>query len=196
MNLPSPKISTDIAFKKFATNVGLITSNGPYGNNIMAAEWTYNISSSGLILVGIGNNKATFQNIFESGEFGVNIAAYDQSSIASIAGNNSGKTTNKIKALKELDVHFYKAETIDVLMLKGASMNAECKLVEIINLIGRDWFIGQVNAVSSNEKPPLIYHSGKYWNLGSNILKPDADKLSEIEKVIRNFRWNERTLCN
>ena len=29
---------------KFITNVGLITSTGPHGHNIMAAEWTFQIS--------------------------------------------------------------------------------------------------------------------------------------------------------
>ena len=31
---------------KFVTNVGLITSNGPYGYNIIAAEWTHQVSYS------------------------------------------------------------------------------------------------------------------------------------------------------
>lgn len=76
----------------------------------MAAEWTYNISFSGLILIGIGNNKATYKNIVETREFGVNISAHDQNSVASIAENNSAKKTNKIEALKELGVEFLKPE--------------------------------------------------------------------------------------
>ena len=39
---------------QFLTNVGLITSDGPYGPNVMAAEWTHHISySPGLIAVNI-----------------------------------------------------------------------------------------------------------------------------------------------
>ena len=30
--------------RKFVTNVGLITSDDPHGNNIMAAEWTHLVS--------------------------------------------------------------------------------------------------------------------------------------------------------
>ncbi len=48
MNLPWG----DEKSNKFVTNVGLITSNGPYGHNIMAAEWTHHISyNPGLIAV-------------------------------------------------------------------------------------------------------------------------------------------------
>ncbi|MBI2110294.1 hypothetical protein HYT51_00760, partial [Candidatus Woesearchaeota archaeon] len=35
---------------KFVTNVGLITSTGPHGDNVMSAEWTHQVSySPGLI---------------------------------------------------------------------------------------------------------------------------------------------------
>ena len=30
--------------RQFVTNVGLITSDGPYGADVMAAEWTHHMS--------------------------------------------------------------------------------------------------------------------------------------------------------
>src|SRR3989344_1725210 len=98
---------------QFITNVGLITSTGPYGDNIMAAEWTHHVSySPGLIAVCIGLNKATLENIRATKEFGVSIAATDQNVIASVAGGSSGKNVDKIKALKELGFKFYRANKI------------------------------------------------------------------------------------
>ena len=48
----------DDCSKKFVTNVGLITSDGPHGPNIMACEWTHHVSySPGLIAVCIGPEK-------------------------------------------------------------------------------------------------------------------------------------------
>ena len=83
------------------TGVGLITSNGKHGNNIMAAEWTHHVSyDPGLIAVHIGNHKATAQNISETKEFGVSIASEKQNVISSIAGGQSGKDYDKIAALK------------------------------------------------------------------------------------------------
>jgi len=60
--------------KKFATNVGLITSNGPHGHNVMAAEWTHHVSySPGMIMVNVGFDKATEANIMKTKEFGVSL---------------------------------------------------------------------------------------------------------------------------
>ena len=61
------------AAKKFVTNVGLITSNGPYGHNIMAAEWTHHVSyNPGLIAVCIRPTAATNANITKTKKFGRN----------------------------------------------------------------------------------------------------------------------------
>jgi len=57
--------------RQFITNVGLVTSRGPFGDNIMACEWTHHVSySPGLVAVCIGPSKATHANIKSSKEFG------------------------------------------------------------------------------------------------------------------------------
>src|SRR3989344_9388879 len=98
--------------KAFITNVGLITSTGKVGENIMAAEWTHHISySPGMIAVCINKiNQATAVNIKETKQFGVNIAATDQNVIASITGNAHGQSVDKMKVLKELGYKFSKAK--------------------------------------------------------------------------------------
>ncbi len=43
---------------KFATTIGLITSDGPNKQNIMASEWTHHLSyRPGLIAVSLGQIK-------------------------------------------------------------------------------------------------------------------------------------------
>src|SRR3989344_9677934 len=87
---------------KFATNVGLITSNGPHGHDVMACEWTRLVSySPGLIAANIGFHKATWENISASKEFGVSLAAADQTFVSSTAGKSSGKDVDKIAVLNE-----------------------------------------------------------------------------------------------
>ncbi|MFN2458590.1 MAG: flavin reductase family protein [Chitinophagaceae bacterium] len=174
--------------RKFITNVGLITSNGPYGKNIMAAEWTYKISSQPyLIMICIDYEDATYANIKASGEFGVNIAAIDQNVVASISGNHSGKEVDKIKVLEELGVEFYKADTIGSLMVKNAAMNAECKLKQTIEIGDHCLLIGEVQNISANEKEPLAYYNGKFWGLGSQIHKPGEETLKKIEELVEKF---------
>ena len=174
---------------KFITNVGLITSNGSYGNNIMACEWTHHVSyNPGLIAVSIKPNRATNKNIKESGKFGVNICAHDQNIISSIAGNNSGKNINKIEALKKLGYKFYNAENIKCLMVEGASLNVECKVIKTIELGDHTMFIGEALSTKIGNKKPLIYHNGKYYKLGENIKKPSKNELEGINKIIEKHK--------
>lgn len=175
--------------KKFITNIGLITSYGSYGYNIMSAEWTHHISySPGIIAVCINPDHLTHENISKTKEFGVNICAVDQHVIASIAGGISGKNVDKIKILKELGFEFYKAKKINVLMVKGASLNAECKLIRKIKLGDHTMFVGEVITYHTTDKEPLAYHKGKYWKIGKNIRKPNDKELEKIDLIIEKYK--------
>jgi len=175
--------------KQFVTNIGLITSNGPYGHNIMAAEWTHHVSyEPGLIAVCIRPDDATHANIEKSKEFGVSLAAHDQNVLSSIAGGNTGKQVNKIEALKEFGFKFFKAKKINVMLVEGASMIVECKLVKKIKLGDHTTFIGEVVEVYPVGKEPLIYHSQKYWKFGQRVEKPEQEELDRIAKVVEKHR--------
>ena len=92
---------------QFITNVGLITSDGPFGPNVMACEWTHHISyKPGLIAVSLGHTKATVENIRTSKEFGIILSATDQTILASVAGGDSRRYHNKIHTLKDLGFQF------------------------------------------------------------------------------------------
>ena len=173
------------ASRKFITNVGLVTSNGPYGNNIMACEWTHHISyNPGLIAVCIHPEDTTTKNIQETKVFGLSLCATDQNVVSSVAGGSSGKEVDKIAVLKDLGVEFYKAEKIDVLMVKGAALNVECKLVKEIELGDHITFVGEAVEVSVSQNEPLAYHNGKYWKMVESIQKPDQQARDRIEKLI------------
>ena len=148
---------------KLITNVGLITTNGPYGVDVMACEWTHHVSyRPGLIAVCIGPNKATHENIKQTKEFGVNLCSTDQSIMSSVAGGYTGSRYNKINALKELGFEFYEAKKIKVTMIKGAALNIECILSKEIPLGDHTTFIGEAILASNNaDKVPLAYHGGK-----------------------------------
>ncbi|MBI2110080.1 flavin reductase [Candidatus Woesearchaeota archaeon] len=177
--------------RKFVTNVGLITSNGSVGDNIMSAEWTHHVSyRPGLIAVCISNsNDASLVNIKESKEFGVNLAGVDQKIISSTSGQNSGSEVDKIKVLKELGFEFYKAKNINVLMVKGVVLNVECKLIKTIELGSHTMLVGEVVDLKvNNEKEPLIYHGGSYYKLGDKLDKPKQEDLDNINKLIEKYK--------
>ena len=186
MNLPWGEERT----KQFVTNVGLITSNGPYGDDIMACEWTHHISyEPGLVAVCIRPNDATHDNIGKSREFGVSLCAQDQNVVSSVAGGSSGKGTNKINALKELGFKFFKAKKINVLMVEGAALNAECKLFKSIELGDHTMFVGEVvDAYILGSKIPLVYHGLKYWKFGDQIQKPPQAELDRIKGIVEKHK--------
>jgi flavin reductase (DIM6/NTAB) family NADH-FMN oxidoreductase RutF len=180
----------DRELRKFITNVGLITSNGPYGLNVMACEWTHQISyDPGLIAISSHIENATTDNILKTKEFGVNICATDQNVLSSIAGNYSTKEYDKIKILEELGFRFYKAESIDALMVEGAVMNIECKVVQQMHNNKYYLFVGEVvNRKDNPGKEPLAYHKGTYYRMDSRIPKPSEGKQGRIERVIEKHK--------
>jgi flavin reductase (DIM6/NTAB) family NADH-FMN oxidoreductase RutF len=181
--------------RQFITNVGLITSNGPAGVDIMSAEWTHHISySPSLIAINVRGHDATAENIQSSREFGVNLAAADQNVVCSVAGRYSGRETGKISLIKEAGlIVFYTAKSINTLMIQGAAMNAECKLVKQEELGDHIMFVGEVVEITADENiKPLIYHNGKYRHLGEDISKPSAKVLTKIEKLAVKYNRIKR----
>ena len=178
-------ITSDDNITSFLTNVGLITTNGPFGYNVMSCEWTHQISyDPPLVALAIRSHKATYQNIIATKVFGVNIASEQQNVLSATAGNRSAKNVDKIKMLEEMGIKFYKAENIDVLMVKDACLNAECKLIDTKDIGDHPLLIGQIVAFQEDHaKKPLIYHQGKYWKLGDNIPKPGEELLNKISKL-------------
>jgi flavin reductase (DIM6/NTAB) family NADH-FMN oxidoreductase RutF len=175
---------------KFITNVGLVTSNGPFGSDVMACEWTHHISyRPGLIAVCIHPDKATHENIKKTKEFGVNLCSTDQSRMSSIAGGYSAKEYDKINALKELGYEFYKAKSINTLMIKGAAANIECKLSKEIVLGDHTEFVGEVVETSDNsDKSPLAYHGGKYFILDTNVVKPSPEERQNMRNILEKYK--------
>ncbi len=173
----------------FSTSVGLITSNGPHGPTIMACEWTHQLSySPGIIGVAIGLGKATGENIAATKEFGVNIAVADQNVLSSVAGRNSGKKVDKIKALEELGFKFFKVKKIRAPMVEGAAMQAECRLIEQKTYGDHIFFVGEiVELYPATDKQPLVYHNTKYSKPGEIIPKPDQKKLDQIDAILKKY---------
>ena len=178
----------DDRIDKFVTNVGLVTSNGPHGHNIMACEWTHQVSySPGMIAVCINHDAATHANIKSTKEFGVCLASTEQTALCSVSGNTSKKKTNKIQLLEKLGFSFYPAEKINALLVKNAALCIECKLVQAIELGDHTMFVGEVLAAIATEKEPIALHAGKYWKLTKQMPKPSLKKREKVKKLIEQF---------
>ncbi len=171
--------------QKFITNVGLITSDGPHGKNIMAAEWTYLVSySPAHILISVGHTKATAENILKTKKFGVSIAAENQNWISSIAGGSSGKNVNKIDALKEMGATFSLGEKTKLPLVEGAALQAEVEVIQTIEAGDKTLFLGKVLDARATEQQPLAYHQNKYWKMNEQIEKPNDAQREKMKSII------------
>ena len=174
----------------FITNVGLITTHGIHGHNIMACEWTHHLSyKPALIGISVSPRHATHDHIKTTKEFGVCIASKDQSVLSSIAGKESGKIVDKIKIAEELGFKFSPAKNINAMMIEGASVNLECKLHQEILLGDHTFFVGEVIEGGFNpEAKPLAYHAGKYFDMTSTLEKPSAEVREKIKILFEKYK--------
>lgn len=159
----------DNAQKYFVTGVSMITSVGSVGKNVMAAEWTMQVSYKPfLIAVFVHEHASTFKNIKKSKEFGVNVASDDQTSLVNIAGGYSRTEIDKLKVKDAFK--FIKSKHISAPMIAGCIINAECKLVAMKKLGDHTMIVGKVVSVRYDKtKKPLVYHTGRYNKIGSLI---------------------------
>ena len=157
------------AQRYFATGISLVTSFGPHGQNVMAAEWTMQISYNPLLIaVFIHEGSATFENIKKTKEFGINVSSEGQTMAVNIAGGYSRREIDKLKIKNAFE--FLPSKKIKSPMISGCIINAECKLVTMKKLGDHIMVVGKAIAISYDEtKKPLIYHSGRYFRIGSSI---------------------------
>ena len=147
---------------KFITGVGLITTTGPHGPNIMSSEGTHLVSyQPGLVTISIGNGKPTWENLKATKEFGISLASEGQEQVVLVSGRNSGKNVNKIAVLKDLGIKFSNAKHIKAQLVDGAALHIEAKIIAE-HLVGdHTIFVGQVLEATEFNKKPLAYHQGQ-----------------------------------
>lgn len=176
--------------ESFITNVGLVTTDGPHGPNIMACEWTHHVSyRPGLIGVSVNPRHATYDNIQVTKEFGLCIASTEQRVLSSVSGRDSGKFFNKIKIAEELGFRFYPAKKIKALLVEGAAVNVECKLYQEVPLGDHTMFVGEViESFFNPDKEPLAYHKGKYWSMNTQLEKPTDALREKVNMLFEKYK--------
>lgn len=157
------------AFRAFTTTCALITTDGPHGPNVMAAEWTFNVSYHPfLILVSIDPGNRTHDMILEAKEFGVNLVSEEQVAAMAFAGHYSKSDTDKLSS--EL-FETVPARKIRAPMIRGALLRAECRLVQAIPMGDHTGFLGEVVEFSVDpEARPVVLHHGSR-QLGERVLR-------------------------
>lgn len=170
----------------FMTGISLITSNGPNGQNVMAAEWTMQISYKPmLIAVFIHEGSNTLENIKKTKQFGVNVASEKQSTLVSIAGGYSRKEIDKLNIHNSFQV--LESKKTEIPLIADCLINAKCKLFTIRKIGDHAMVVGRIISIRYDEtKKPLVYHRNRYFRIGS-IIEPIRDKVMVDKKMFDLF---------
>lgn len=134
----------------------------------MAAEWTFQVSYRPMrLIVLIHAGDATHENIMKTREFGANFVSDDQAAQSSLAGAYTGREVSKLTS--EL-FKTYPAETIKAPMILGCFVNAECRVVEVLETGDHTMFLADVLAVRCDStRSPLLYSQRRYWHRGAPV---------------------------
>ncbi len=160
------------AYRAFTTGCALITTDGPEGPNVMAAEWTFNVSYDPfLILVSVDPANRTHDLIREAKEFGVNLVSENQIAAMAFAGHYSKADTDKLSS-DLFDV--IPGTKIKAPMIRGSLLRAECRLVQEIPMGDHTGFLGEVLefAVEPELGPVVLHHGSR--RLGERIPRTSA----------------------
>ena len=161
-------------YQYFANTVNLLTSCNQDGKvNVMACEWTMNVSFAPFkILCVVGIESLTHANITESKEFGVNLCADTQASLSNFVGNISGRDVDKLSESSFTNL-VYPSTHIKPPLIRGCILNAECVVEEVFQMGEYTGFLGlALTTTVDTEAKPLFYHRGQYFQLGAQIPKP------------------------
>ena len=156
-------------WRQTTTAVALLTCAAEGRANVMACEWAMMVAHSPMcFVVSVHPSHATHGMLQTAGEFGLSFCSDQQAALSHVSGSNSLSDVDKWELA---DFPTYPARKISAPMIEGAVVNIECRIVGT-HTLGHTLFIGEaVWARYDPEKRPLLFHGGKYWQLGPQVPK-------------------------
>lgn len=161
----------------------IITSIGLDGDvNIMTASWAGIVSKTPpTMAVSFNQNRLSYSNIRQTGEFVVNLVPSGLATEADLCGIRSGRDLDKAQLCQ---LKLETAQQVSPPLLKYSPLNVECRVTQDIELGEYRLVLGeilQIHAVEQAfaEQPkgdarcfdPLVYLGGirEYWSLGEKV---------------------------
>ncbi|MDQ3404791.1 MAG: flavin reductase family protein [Actinomycetota bacterium] len=151
------------------STVGLITTVGSRGVNMMAAEWTYLVARQPPhFAVGCQLTNHSTDLIVERGEFGLTLCDASMTGLADFAGSFSGVDVDKsaVSGVTLRDPVVLGTPVVD-----GGTLRAECRVVHVVELPAYRLIIGEAVWLEADERAnqdPLVKHGGMY-RLGERV---------------------------
>lgn len=141
--------------------------------NYLTVAWVSRVNFSPPMLgIALGKNHHTTRGIREHGEFSVSVPCSDQLEAVDYAGLVSGVRVDKSTLFEPFFGMLSHAP-----MVRACPLSMECRVVQIVELPGNDFIIGEIIAAYSEER---FLTSGK----------PDMDKMQPfVLSMPDNHYW-------
>jgi flavin reductase (DIM6/NTAB) family NADH-FMN oxidoreductase RutF len=155
------KASLEQALDRFLplSCVYVISVNAQGEPSGMIASWVIQTSfNPPLIAVSIGKTRFTYNLIKDSKEFVIAVPNEKLKEAIRIFGLKSGANINKFK---ETNLKTKKASFVKSPLLADATINYECKLLQIVDTGDHSIFIGEVMAAWMNKNKKVLLNMGK-----------------------------------
>ncbi|MBF6062950.1 flavin reductase family protein [Nocardia terpenica] len=151
------------------SRIGIVSTVGPRGANLMAAEWTYLVALRPLhFAIGLQLTNYSTQLIRDRGEFGLTLCDTSLAPVVDFVGHFSGADTDKSR-IGGVELREPVVTTTPTLV--GGYLNAECRVVSVVELPEYALIIGEAvwtRKDKAADHDPLIRHGGMY-SLGQEI---------------------------
>lgn len=178
-------------FPQPTTLVSSISESGDV--NIMTASWAGIVSKTPpTMAISLHQNRQTYENIRQSGEFVVNMVPASLAIEADFCGIRSGKEVDKLVIAK---LSTTPSDKVSVPLISESPLNVECRLTLEVPLGDYRLLLGEilevhVDAAGQDEQggfdatvfDPLVYLGGirEYWSLGEKKANAYKDGLSLV----------------
>ncbi len=148
------------ALRRWASGVTIVTTKAaddqPAGMTV--SSFSSVSAEPPLVLVCINTDSSNAEAIMESGVFAVNILETDQ---ADLSGTFASSKTHEERFRETA----WSEGVSGAPLLDGCTANLDCALVQKVQA-GSHWvFVGEVQAVRSQDGAPLLYFDGGYRKL-------------------------------
>jgi flavin reductase (DIM6/NTAB) family NADH-FMN oxidoreductase RutF len=127
----------------------IVTSSAKGKDNAMAVAWFSSVSQKPPLMgISVTSKRFTYEQIMESGEFGINFISLEKAELIAGTGGCSGRDVDKYE---RFNLEKEQPLVTNVPILKDAYAAYECKLVANNTYGDHQWLVGEVVATHYDE---------------------------------------------
>lgn len=154
--------------------------------NIITLAWVGTICSDpAMVSISVRPERYSHDIIAESGEFVINLVNEETARAMDWCGVKSGRDFDKFK---EMNLTPFESKTVAVPGILECPVSIECKVKDMLKLGSHDMFLGEVTAVSVDEK--YLEKDGKFNMADLNLVAYNHGEYNVLGDFVGKFGYS------